>query len=91
MRIVRNATAGTLESSDAMVFVSPGERGIQVDLESSVYSRFGKHMEDLIRHTAEEMGAENIQIRVRDYGALDCTLRARVKTALKGASEEVVM
>ena len=48
-------------------------------------------MEDLIRHTAEEMGAENIQIRVRDYGALDCTLRARVKTALKRASEEVVM
>ena len=91
MRIVRNATAGTLESSGAMVFVSPGERGIQVDLESSVYSRFGKHMEDLIRHTAEEMGAENIQIRVRDYGALDCTLRARVKTALKRASEEVVM
>ena len=91
MRIVRNATAGALESSDAMVFVSPGERGIQVDLESSVYSRFGKHMEDLIRHTAEEMGAENIQIRVRDYGALDCTLRARVKTALKRASEEVVM
>ena len=91
MRIVRNATAGTLESSDAMVFVSPGERGIQVDLESSVYNRFGKHMEDLIRHTAEEMGAENIQIRVRDYGALDCTLRARVKTALKRASEEVVM
>ena len=91
MRIVRNATAGTLESSDAMVFVSPGERGIQEDLESSVYSRFGKHMEDLIRHTAEEMGAENIQIRVRDYGALDCTLRARVKTALKRASEEVVM
>ena len=91
MRIVRNATAGTLESSDAMVFVSPGERGIQVDLESSVYSRFGKHMEDLIRHTAEEMGAENIQIRVRDYGAPDCNLRARVKTALKRASEEVVM
>ena len=88
MVIVRNAAAGTMESSDAMVLVSPAENGILVELESTVYTRFGKQMETLVRRTAEEMGAQKIRIRVQDFGALDCTLRARVRTAIRRAAKE---
>ena len=36
MKIVKYATAGTLESSDAYVEIEPGENGVTIQLEISV-------------------------------------------------------
>ena len=88
MVIVRNAAAGSMESSDAMVTVSPGKEGIRIELGSTVYVQFGRQIENLVRQVAEEAGVENADIKVQDFGALDCTIRARVETALERASKE---
>lgn len=89
MTILKNATAGTMESSDIMVLVSPFSEGIQIELESSVYSQFGEQILDMIRSVAEEENVDKVYIKAHDFGALDCTIRARVKTALERASKEV--
>jgi citrate lyase subunit gamma (acyl carrier protein) len=41
MEIVKNASAGTMESSDVYVEIEPGTAGVQVELESVVQLQFG--------------------------------------------------
>lgn len=88
MKLAREAKAGTMESSDIFVMVLPEGQGLQIELESSVYPHYGKQIEDLIRQVAQEAQVENGTIVARDFGALDCTIRARVRTALKRAGKE---
>jgi citrate lyase subunit gamma (acyl carrier protein) len=88
MKIIKSAQAGALESNDALIRVSPNERGgIQVQLEAKrvILKQFGKQMERVIREKVEEMGIEDVTIYVQDKGALDYTLRARVQAALERA------
>ena len=44
MEIKKAATAGTLESSDCMVTVEPGEGKVDFSLESSVINQFGNQI-----------------------------------------------
>ena len=91
MEIKKAAMAGTLESSDAQVTVEPGQGGIELSIESSVIHQFGRQIKATVMETLERLDVKDAKVTVVDKGALDCTLRARVKTALKRASEEVVM
>jgi citrate lyase subunit gamma (acyl carrier protein) len=88
MIIKRIAHAGTLESSDISVTVSPDGSGIQLELVSSVEKQFGDAIRAVILETAAELGADNVNIKAVDHGALDCTIRARIETALRRAAEE---
>lgn len=88
MDIRRSASAGTMESSDIMVIVSPGEGEVKVDLTSTVAVQYGAQIERLIREVAGEAGIQDANIRAMDFGALDCTIRARVTTALERAVKE---
>ena len=88
MVINKNAVAGTLESSDIMVVVQPAEHGIHIELQSSVYQQFGDDIIRTIREVAKSLEAEAAFIHANDHGALDCTIRARVETALRRASKE---
>ena len=88
MVINKNAAAGTLESSDIMVVVQPAEHGIHIELQSSVYQQFGDDIIRTIREVAKLLEAEAAFIQANDHGALDCTIRARVETALRRASKE---
>ena len=76
--------AGTLESSDVMVTVSPGEAGsgIHVELKSIVAAQYGKAIRTTLINVAEEQEISDIYINAVDRGALDCTIRARVLAAL---------
>ena len=77
-----------MESNDIMITVEPSdEGGVQVELTSSVYQQFGKQIIAVIRETAADYGVENALITAVDKGALDCTVRARVATALTRAAE----
>jgi len=91
MMIVKVGIAGTLESSDIMIRVYPGGNGLQIEVESLVYRQFGKHITKLIETTARELGVENAIIEARDFGALDCTICARLETALKRAGKEAAV
>ena len=82
MKVLRSATAGTLESSDCQVTVEPGEGRIELTLESVVISQFGNQIRRVVYETLERMGIVDIKISIVDKGALDCTIRARVEGAV---------
>ena len=88
MKIQHAARAGTLESSDISVVVRPNDEGILITLTSSVEEQFGDSIRATIREVVEEMGVENVSIEAVDRGALDCTIRARVETALERAARQ---
>lgn len=87
MRIVRSASAGTMESSDAYVEIEPGTQGVQLQLESVVAQQFGDAIRAVVREVLEEQGVESANVRVVDRGALECVLRARVETAVLRGKE----
>ena len=88
MKLITTGNAGTMESNDIMITVEPSDAGgVQVELTSSVYQQFGKQIIAVIRETAADYGVENALITAVDKGALDCTVRARVATALTRAAQ----
>jgi citrate lyase subunit gamma (acyl carrier protein) len=86
MEIQQNSIAGTLESSDIMITVEPGSGGIEIELQSIVEKQFGKEIRRAISETLESLGIKNARITAVDKGALDCVIRARVKTAVYRAA-----
>jgi citrate lyase subunit gamma (acyl carrier protein) len=85
VRIERKAQAGTIQSSDLMVFVEPAAE-LVVEIDSTVKRQF----EHLIRAKIEEVlrahGVAAGRVRVSDRGALDYAIQARLETALLRAS-----
>lgn len=82
MEILKRASAGTMESSDAYVEVEPGTDGLRLELESVVLQQFGDAIRQVVKEVFAEQGVENAKVRVVDRGALECVLRARVETAI---------
>lgn len=91
MKIMKNAVAGTLESSDAMVTVEPNEngKGIEFELDSVVINQYGHSIRNTVLKTLENLGVEDVRIKVVDKGALDCTLKARVECAVYRSVEQM--
>lgn len=82
MEILKPAVAGTLESSDCMVTVEPGQGQVNLDLNSSVMRQFGPQIKKVIAETLARLDVTDVNIRVVDKGALDCTIKARVEAAV---------
>lgn len=80
--ILKNAFAGTMESSDAYVEIEPGNGSLDVQLESVVQNQFGEEINAVIKDVLKEHNVDNANIRVVDRGALECVIRARVETAI---------
>ncbi|MEG1049402.1 MAG: citrate lyase acyl carrier protein [Oscillospiraceae bacterium] len=89
MKIMKNAVAGTLESSDAYVKVEPSNSGIEIVLESVVMAQFGEEIKASIAEVLKENDVTAGKIFVNDRGAIDCTIRARVETAIKRAQGDL--
>ena len=49
--------------------------------------QYGRQIEKVIRETLAELGVENAAVNAADRGALDCTVRARVTTAIFRAAQ----
>ena len=56
MQIEKNAMAGTLESSDALVTVEPGEGGVELELSSSVMNQYGRQIRATVLETLDRLG-----------------------------------
>ena len=82
MEIKKPAVAGTLESSDCMVTVEPGQGQVDLDLDSAVIRQYGKQIRKVIRETLDRLDVTNAKVTVVDKGALDCTIKARVECAV---------
>ena len=88
MTILKRASAGTMESSDAYVEIEPCENGVKIHLESVVLAQFGDAIENSVREVLHEQGVANANVRVIDRGALDCVIRARVEAAVLRGKEK---
>ena len=89
MEILKNASAGTMESSDAYVEIMPGNGKNEIQIESVVKEQFGEEIEKAVSDVLMENNVENALVRVVDRGALECVIRARVETAiLRGKGNE---
>lgn len=86
MKLIKSAIAGTYESSDAFVRVEPAD-GIKIDLESSVMDQYGDSILASVKDVLKNLDVSNVSVAITDKGALDCTLRARVETAIFRACE----
>lgn len=88
MKISKEAIAGTLESSDLLVKVSPSEE-FEVVINSEVIKQFGAQIKKVVNETLATLGVTNGLIIIDDKGALDCAIRARIQSAvLRGCEVE---
>ncbi len=87
MKAKKEAMAGTLESSDALITVTPREgEGVEFRIESIVFKQYGRRIRSVAEETAAAAGLSGAELRVQDRGALECTLRARLETAIERAT-----
>ncbi len=82
MKIINEAIAGTMESNDIMVSIKPGSGNLNIDITSIVKAQFGDAIEKAIRDICHEYGVDDADITVNDRGAITCTIKARVETAI---------
>nr|WP_319389845.1 citrate lyase acyl carrier protein [uncultured Cohaesibacter sp.] len=87
MQIIQEALAGTLESSDLFVRVSPSEGALELILNSEVQNQFGDQIKKVVEATLAKLGVlEGATVIIEDKGALDCVIEARVEAALLRAA-----
>ncbi|WP_342323612.1 citrate lyase acyl carrier protein [Kosakonia sp. BYX6] len=87
MKIVREALAGTMESSDLMVKIAPAEGELDVVVHSEVIKQFGDQIRKVVNDTLRAMEIRQGLIIIEDKGALDCVIRARLQSAILRAAE----
>ncbi len=87
MLIKKAVNAGTLESCDIHISIEPSEKK-EIFITSSVEKQYGKRIKQIIEETLDELEVENVRLNAVDRGALDCTIKARVMTAIQRSSEE---
>jgi citrate lyase subunit gamma (acyl carrier protein) len=84
MKALASVTAGSLESSDVLITVTPlEEERVEYVIESIVIQQFGKRIRRVTEEMAQQAGLTGARIHVQDRGALECTLRARLETAIE--------
>ncbi len=89
MKIIRNAVAGTLESSDLFIQVEPDEKELHLEIDSVVANQYMDAIRAAVMKTLDEFHVTTGKIFIKDKGALDCVICARMETALKrGGVEE---
>ncbi len=88
MKIGKKAFAGTLESSDAFVEIAPGSGTLTLDIQSVVGEQFGKAIRASVEEICTQFGVDDAVLSIKDRGALDCTIRARVETAIKRSQSQ---
>lgn len=77
-------SAGREAKEDLLVLMARDpDPGLVVEVNSSVKSLYGRHIEALVRTTALDLGLRGVRITVKDQGALDFVIMARVEAAAR--------
>ena len=87
MNIVREALAGTQESSDLMVKIAPADGELEIVIHSEVMKQVGEQIRQVVAETLRTMGVQQGLVIVEDKGALDCVIRARLQSAVLRATD----
>ena len=85
-----SAVAGTLESNDILITISSaGGSANSVSLSSIVINQFGPAIRTVIDQCLEASGLSGVEVTVQDKGALECTIKARMETAIARYKEKM--
>ncbi len=87
MEIKHFATAGTLESSDCLVTLEPSAEGNHIECSSPVIRQYGEAIRATIEDVLNRLDVHGVKLMLQDKGALDCTIRSRVQTAVLRAAD----
>ncbi|MES9935194.1 MAG: citrate lyase acyl carrier protein [Sedimenticola sp.] len=82
LRIRNKAQAGTMQSSDLMVFVEPSNT-LHVEIESTVQKQYEHLIRECVDGVLRRMNLSRGRVIVSDRGALDYAIEARVETAVR--------
>ena len=87
--IIKKASAGTLESCDALVTITlnPAYESPQIDIESPLLATYGREMQSQVEKILEQFNIQQVQIKIIDRGAINYVLQARVETAIRRVLE----
>ena len=87
-----SAVAGSLESNDILITISGSSTGgnaNSVSLSSIVINQFGPAIRVVIDQCLEASGLTGVEVAVQDKGALECTIKARMETAIARYKEKM--
>lgn len=84
---LKQAQAGTFESSDILILVEPVADGTGrlIELKSPVIQQFGDSIKEEINMVLDEYHVNNVRLICNDKGALSATIAARTETAIRRA------
>ena len=88
MKIIKKAQSGSFESSDIIVLIEPvaKSKGRHIEIDSTVMLEYGESIEKLILQKLDDYAISDIHLIVKDKGALEPTINARLETAILRAS-----
>lgn len=86
--ISKAAKAGSLESNDLMIMIEPSDK-LDITLNSVVKEQYGDKILKAINEVLDEEGVTKANIVIEDKGALDFTIRARMRTAIERSQNEL--
>lgn len=84
MEIRQAVQAGTMQSSDLMVFIEPAQE-LEIIIESTVKKQFEHLIQELVEGCLAKFEITAGRIRISDRGALDYAIAARLETGIKRA------
>lgn len=83
MKIIQKAQAGSFESSDMMVLIEPAtKKGRNIEIDSVVNLHYGEQIRKLIEEKLDELNVSDVHLIIKDKGALNPTIEARIETAV---------
>ncbi|NOU45771.1 MAG: citrate lyase acyl carrier protein [Bacteroidales bacterium] len=84
MKPKNSSQAGTFESSDLIVLIEPldDNAGRKIEIESIVKLQYGDNLRTIVAGMLDQYGLTDIHIILKDKGALEPVVRARLETAI---------
>lgn len=86
--ISKAAKAGSLESNDLMIMIESSDK-LDITLNSVVKEQYGDMILKAVNEVLEDKGVTKANIVIDDKGALDFTIRARMRTAIERSQNEL--
>ena len=87
MQLSHAAVGGTEDSGDVLVEVAPGQGTLELEINSKVLSQYGSSIKKTVLETLTRLNVTDAKVIVKDKGAVDQTIRARLVTAIFRAAD----
>lgn len=81
--MLKDSVAGTLESNDVLVEIAHNDNGRLINLDSPVKAMFEDDILKVVNEVLDDFNITDIKVNLKDQGALDYAIAARLRTALK--------